>query len=510
MKTAVIYARCSTEEQADRHLSIPAQLEECRKYASEHDYQIIAEYIDEGFSGSNIERPQFILMINDIRYKKIKVDAVLIWKFSRFSRDTIQSITYKDILRKQKTNVISITEPLPEDSPFSEIIERVIECIDALAIKIIREDTIRGMKHNARNGRWNGGTPPLGYRVEKQIIDGKERKVLTVDQVEAKTIKLIFDLYIKGWTLSSIAEELNRKGMKSKNNRPFTKTSFYSILTNPIYIGKYAWNRYAKSGSKFNDENEWVYSEKDGEKIIDNLTWEKAQDMINQRKFSGARTEKNEFWLSGLLYCEQCNKNLYVYDTHKGRKYYRCTSCYISVRKEEVEEAIERVIGQRVLSDQYYLAIERDLKKLETENKKELERLEKTKIEIEKKLYNLTKAVEGGLDVDSLKNRIVELNFRKNQIEEEIQSLSQKPQKKITKEMVVKEMKKWVENFRDAENPLEKKQFVKYIVHSIGLKPDKSIAVRLRVDERSKMIGAGSPTYLFLLLLKNRRYIFRN
>ena len=121
-----------------------------------------------------------------------------------------------------------------------------------------------------------------------------------------------------------------------------------------------------------------------------------------------------------------------------------------------------------------------------------MERLKRVQIEIDKKLVNLTRAVEGGLDVPSLKDRITELNIRKSQIKEEINILSRKLEIRVTKEMVMEEMKRWVEGFKDAESPQEKKQFAKYIVHSVGLKPDKSIAVRLRGDERSKIIGAGS------------------
>jgi site-specific DNA recombinase len=66
MKTAVIYARCSTEEQAEKNFSIPAQLEECRRWAKDHDYYIANEYVDAGFSGTNVKRPNFARMFRDI------------------------------------------------------------------------------------------------------------------------------------------------------------------------------------------------------------------------------------------------------------------------------------------------------------------------------------------------------------------------------------------------------------------------------------------------------------
>ncbi|MEI6157525.1 MAG: helix-turn-helix transcriptional regulator [Atribacterota bacterium] len=154
--------------------------------------------------------------------------------------------------------------------------------------------------------------------------------------------------------------------------------------------------------------------------------------------------------------------------------------------------------------------LERDIKSLENENKKEIENLKKTQLDIDKKLSNLMRAVENGLDSILIKDRIVQFETRKKQIDEEMNALSQIRGIKVTKEKVIEEMKNWVDGFKNAETPLERKQFTKYIVKSALVKPDKSLVVKLRFDERSKSIGAGSGMSSLLLLLRNRRYIFRN
>jgi len=120
-------------------------------------------------------------MFRDIEHRLIKVNAVIVWSFSRFSRDSFDSITFKKKLEKEKINVISVTEPIPEESAFSGLIERVLEAINQLQVDITREDTIRGMKYNLRQGYWNGGVPPLGYRTKKVEVNGKIRTIIEID-----------------------------------------------------------------------------------------------------------------------------------------------------------------------------------------------------------------------------------------------------------------------------------------------------------------------------------------
>ncbi|MCX6089168.1 MAG: recombinase family protein [Candidatus Atribacteria bacterium] len=200
MKLAVIYARCSTEEPAERGLSIASQLQSCREWCTKNDHSLIKEYIDEGHSGSTTKnRPAFMDMISDIENKLIKIDTVIVWSYSRFSRSRRDSIIYKSILKVNKAKLISISEPMPDDNMFSVLLESLIEAI------------------------W----------VRKIFIDYAHRK-----------------------RLADIISELNQMGAKTKNGRDFCINSLYSILINPVYSGKLVWNRYAKSGSKLKDESE--------------------------------------------------------------------------------------------------------------------------------------------------------------------------------------------------------------------------------------------------------------
>ncbi len=112
MKVA-LYARVSSDRQ-DIDLSITAQLNALREYASRNDHTVVKEYIDEAESGRSIDRPGFQNMIATARQKDTPFEAILVWKLSRFARNREDSIIYKSLLRKHGVQVISIiSHPLP-------------------------------------------------------------------------------------------------------------------------------------------------------------------------------------------------------------------------------------------------------------------------------------------------------------------------------------------------------------------------------------------------------------
>ena len=118
----VIYARYSSDNQ--REESIEGQLRECKEYASRNGIRIISTYIDRAFSAKTDNRPQFRQMIKDSDAKTF--DAVLVWKLDRFSRNRYDSAHYKRILKNNRVQVISVTEPI-SNSPEGIMLESLLE-----------------------------------------------------------------------------------------------------------------------------------------------------------------------------------------------------------------------------------------------------------------------------------------------------------------------------------------------------------------------------------------------
>lgn len=511
---AVIYARCSKEEQAIKDLSIPSQLEECRKWAKSKGYQIIGEYIDEGLSGTkSSNRPEFLRMIREVEHRIIKPDAVIVWAFSRFARNRYDSIYFKTKLSKKGVSFISVTEPIPDDSIFAGVYSAFIEASDELHSLRIGVDTRRGMRFNAKQGYWNGGRPPLGFDKKKIVLEGgKTRTILIRNEIEAKWVALIYDLYLAGRSLAYMERKMHEIGAKTKVGKSFTKTSFYSILTNPLNKGCYVWNRYAKEGSKFKDEKEWIYSEANMEhiRIVSDEKWDKVQEMLAMRRKSSRRNIVSGFWLSGLLICDTCNSKYYSQKLNNRKiEYYRCWKCHRCLRRKDVEKAAEEVIKRRILTKEMYFCIQRELNQLGNEIGKQLKKYESNLLEVERKLLNCMEAIENGIQSLTLKERIKDLENQKSFLNSEIIYLKNQ-NKMVSIEEVKNELEALVADFENAADFQSKKQVAKILIEEVRVKEDKSLYFKLLGGNLCKTVGAGSLTTFVLHKKNSSEYIFVN
>ena len=124
-----LYARVSSDRQ-DVDLSVAAQLRALRDYAKKNGYAIVREYVDESKSGLIDDRPEFKKMFDEARMPEAGFREVLVWKFSRFTRNREHAIALKTVLRRRGVKVVSITEPI-DDTPTGRFSEGVIESLDA-------------------------------------------------------------------------------------------------------------------------------------------------------------------------------------------------------------------------------------------------------------------------------------------------------------------------------------------------------------------------------------------
>lgn len=140
---AVLYARVSSEKQAEKDLSISAQLKALRKYAAEKGYEVIREFVDEAESARTANRPAFQEMIALAKSKPKPFDVILVWKLSRFARNREDSIVYKSLLRKRGIQVVSIKERV-DDSPAGALLEGMIEVIDEFYSANLAQEPVGG------------------------------------------------------------------------------------------------------------------------------------------------------------------------------------------------------------------------------------------------------------------------------------------------------------------------------------------------------------------------------
>lgn len=301
---AVIYARYSSDNQ--REESIEAQIRAVRDFADRNDIIIVKEYIDRAKSATTTDRPQFQNMLADAAGGGF--DLVLVHKLDRFARNRYDSIGCRMELKKNGVSLISVLEQFDSDSPESIITESVLEAMAEYYSLNLAREVRKGQRENAYKSMWTGGLPPYGYDVDP------ETKKLVLNEHEAKAVRIIFKMYIQGEGYLAIADELNRLGYKTKRGKEFTKTSFYSMLSNEKYIGNYVYNRSeAKSydgkrnGHAYKSRDEWIVNEGTVPAIIDIDTFHLAQKrQAEYRKKFPNRKAIETYLLSGKIFCSEC------------------------------------------------------------------------------------------------------------------------------------------------------------------------------------------------------------
>lgn len=305
MPIAVGYTRYSSDMQ--REESIEAQTRAIKQFAEQNGYALQKIYADRGISGTSAEqRPQFMAMIADI--KNGGVDAVLVHKTDRFARNRYDSAIYRRELEKHGTRLISVLENF-DDSPESIILQSVIEGYNEYYSKNLRREVMKGLKENALSCRHTGGTPCLGYDVNKDTMR------LVINEWEAEAVRLIFKRYLEGAGYTAIINELNSKGYKTKRGVSFGKNSLYEILRNEKYTGTYVYNLSASKNAdgKFNrhknkSEDEVIRIEGGVPQIIATEDFQKVQQMMKARQRKTATFKaKQEYLLSGKIVCGECS-----------------------------------------------------------------------------------------------------------------------------------------------------------------------------------------------------------
>ncbi|MFC7751583.1 recombinase family protein, partial [Paenibacillus thermoaerophilus] len=187
-KTAAIYVRVSTEEQATEGFSIQAQISELERYALQNNLEIVERYIDEGFSGKTIEgRPQMRRLLKEVSQGKFQ--SVLIYRTDRLSRKTKDSLEIIEILQKNNIQLFSITEKVDLSNPVGIAMFQIMSSINELERNTIITRVKMGMTERAKQGKYNGGIV-LGYQaVNKElIIDEDEAHIDSVPSSGVKSI----------------------------------------------------------------------------------------------------------------------------------------------------------------------------------------------------------------------------------------------------------------------------------------------------------------------------------
>ena len=316
---AALYARVSSERQAEKDLSIPTQLKALRHYASERNWEVTAEYIDEAESARTANRPKFKEMVAAARRKSKPFEVILVWKLSRFARNREDSVIYKSLLRKLGVQVVSINEPV-DDSAAGKLLEGMIEVIDDFYCTNLAEDVLRGMAENASKGFFNGGLAPFGYRKVSVNVGGVRKSRLQPDDIQAPVIVRVFQAALTGLGGKEIAKALNKDGIRTGYGALWASNAINRILRNELYTGTMVWRR--KDGDVVRCPNAHPA-------IVSKDDFDRVQRLLTDRcpKIMHSRTVTSRYLLSPMLHCSVCGVPMTGAVGKSGKfSYYRCSN----------------------------------------------------------------------------------------------------------------------------------------------------------------------------------------
>ena len=323
MDNAYIYTRVSTILQVDGY-SLDAQEEEIRAFAKQRNINIVGKYSDEGKSGKNAEhRPAFNQMMEDIRSRKDNVKYVLVFKLSRFARNTSDTAKYLQELASYGVGLLGVKDGIDTSTVTGKMIANIMGAVAEVELENIHEQTLAGRQQKARSGLWNGAQAPFGYSLDN--------KKLVIEPSEAEIVREIFRLYTEeGQSLQYITRKLNDENV-TRNLRGNTKFSGFtdrtirSILKNPVYEGKIAYGRrHTVKVEGTNNETKVVKQEDESkiilvnglhDAIISEEVFAKAQSLLSKRAaHRKTRSDStNVYPLTGLIKCPDCGKNIFGY-----------------------------------------------------------------------------------------------------------------------------------------------------------------------------------------------------
>ena len=469
--TAVIYARYSSDNQ--REESIEGQLRECTAFAEKNGITVLRHYIDRAFSAKTDNRPEFQNMIKDSSKKLF--DMIIVWKLDRFARNRYDSARYKAQLKKNGVKVISATEVI-SDGAEGIILESVLEGYAEYFSADLAEKVVRGMTENALKCQFNGGTIPFGY-----VID--EDRHFQPDPMTAHYVSEIYTMYANGSRISEIMHWLNDKGLRNTLGGKFSYHSIQVMLKNRRYIGEY----------RFRDT---VIP--DGiPALVSKELFDAVQARMEKNKKAPARHKaEDDYLLTTKLFCGNCGAYM-CGESGRSRRgpvyhYYKCVSVKKkraackkkAVRKEWLEDLVVNATMEMIMDDKRVEAITASVMAVQDEDNMNIPRLEQQLLEVQTAIDNLLNAIQQGILTKSTKERMEELEERKEELEANI------TREKLAKpRLTEEEVSFWIKQFRmlDMTRKEHRQKLIDTFISAIFLYDDK-VVITFNYKEGTKTI----------------------
>lgn len=499
MKCA-IYCRVSTEEQKEGR-TIESQIKELEDFAQVNSYVIAARYIDEGWSGSILNRPE----LDRLRDKADKglFEAVLVNDVDRLSRE----LTHLGIIKKdlEKKNVKLIFKKLPNNGdPISNFMVNMLGSFAEFERELIADRTRRGRRYKVEVRKLiQGNVPPYGYNYVKKDKEKGIEGHYEVNEKEAEIVKMMFDWVVKdGISQREVVRRLTASKIPPrKGSARWGRSSVHKILTNETYTGvtyyykyqavesdKYKQTRYykhRKTGLRLRPREEWIpIPLPDSLKIIDKQTFLVAKSQFDRNKVYASRNVKYSYLLKGLVRC-QCGSPFTGIPCH-GRLFYRCGNrhktfplpkeCRASIISAPKLESIvwnsvaNAIHNPEIISDQVKILEEKqkknplDIEKAIQNAQKELECM---KIE-EERIFTAYR--KGIIQLEQFEAEIGKIQNERTQLNQKLSKLSQEQSASFSTKGVTKSIEEYCQIIKKRIGKFtfeQKQKFLRFLLEKI-------------------------------------------
>lgn len=518
---AALYIRLSKEDESEGpSQSVQNQKSLLREFVQQHRLSVYDTYVDDSWSGTNFDRPDFQRMIADIEAKK--VNMVITKDLSRLGRDYIMTghymeryspehrVRYISLLDGIDTGVDSTANDI---TPFRAIMNDMYAKDISKKIKSVKRD-------KQRKGQFIGGKPVYGYKMHPT-----EKNKIVIDEEVAPVVRRIFALALSGMSCRNIATLLNQEGVPTPATyanlpvaRPGPYTGLWSseriseTLKNETYIGNMVQGRSVKISYKSKkclkqDPANWVVVEGTHEPLVDAETFHKVQMLVNSRRHTRSRTY--DFLLKGLIFCHECGYPLAVINRKntKGedvlyfvcRTYQRFTKAGVctchSIKEKTVTDAVTakvRKVCEACLNPGELLPIAQEaVEQAEKESALEPE-LQAVQSKIDSLTANLDKVymdrLSGLLPEADFERIYSRIKLEREQLEKKRQELEFRKKSPVRSEDRAKEL---VQRF--IETAGENRELLVSLIERVELTEDKEIIIKFRFVQLGEAAESQTP-----------------
>ena len=512
-----LYIRLSKEDESEGpSQSVQNQESLLREFVQQHRLSVYDIYVDDGWSGTNFDRPSFQRMVADIEAKK--VNMVITKDLSRLGRDYIMTGHYMErYFPEHRVRYISLLDGIDtgvdstanDITPFRAIMNDMYAKDISKKIKSVKRD-------KQRKGQFIGGKPVYGYKMHPT-----EKNKIVIDEEVAPVVRRIFALALSGVSCRNIATLLNQEGVPTPATyanlpvaRPGPYTGLWSserisdMLQNETYIGNMVQGRSVKISYKSKkclrqDPANWVVVEGTHEPLVDAETFRKVRMLVNSRKHTRSRTY--DFLLKGLIFCHECGYPLAVLNRKNARgedvlyfvcrTYQRFTKAGVctchSIKEKTVTDAViakVREVCQAYLNPDELFPMAREA----VENARKQSGLEMELQTLQSKIDSLTANLDR-MYTDRLSGLLPEADFQRifgriklerEQLEEKRQELELQKKSPVRSEDRAREL---VQRFIATAG--ENRELLVSLIERVELTEDKEVIIKFRfaqLDETAK------------------------